>query len=108
MRDLKDKLNESIISEGATAWKVNAPGTTNTKGFDMMSVGIRPNKEYGFMIYDEDVEQVHLIAADSAQDMADRLRIDLEASPDIEEMFKLKVNQTYTDFMNSGLVVRIW
>lgn len=102
MKDIKDIINESIITEGSI-WKSFGP--TLGKGFDMATLTVRPNKEFGFITYDEDGESVHLIAADSAEDMAVALNLEHE---EFEEFFKLKVGQVEKNIVNNTYTLRIW
>ena len=100
--NLSEYLYENIVNE-SSAWK--AIGPTFSKGFDMSTITVKPNKEYGFVCYNEDTESVHLIAVDSKDDIVNALSVD----PDMfEEIFKLKVGQVDRDPILGSLTMRIW
>lgn len=100
MKDLK----EIFITEAQSSWKPNRSGVF-AKGLDLMNVDIRPDKEYGFIAWDEDSETVSLIAADSIDALADGLSVDPEQ---FEDIFKLKVGQVDHDIVNNTFTMRIW
>lgn len=96
-------LQESIVNEAVSAWKLIQ--TIVTKGFDMFTFQIMKCKEYGFLVYDEDSESVHLITADKPEDMADALSLEVE---EVEVYFKLKVNEMERDQIEGHRIWRIW
>ena len=104
MKDLKDIVNENVINEARSDWQPNKSGVV-TKGIDILNVGIRPTKSYGFICYDEDSDTVSLIAADSMEEMAEALSIDPEL---IENIWDLRVGGVDRDIINSATTIRIW
>ena len=93
-----------LINEARSDWQPNKTGVV-TKSVDILNVGIRPTKSYGFICYDEDSDTVSLIAADSIEEMAEALSIDPEM---IESIWNLKVGETDRDIINSATTIRIW
>ena len=102
MKDINEYLNEQLVVE-STQWKTNTEGSSYGRGADICNCEFKGSKKFGFMCYDEDTETGSLIAADSAEDIAEVLAMDVEY---FESLFKLKVGEA--DSMEGHHTMRVW
>ncbi len=101
-------LNESIITEATTKWKIWTEGSVVTDKADSMNIDYKGNKKYGFVYFSPMLKDtgvaVTLEAFDSIEDLAEAISVEEEYIP--SNILKLSVGESYTEHKQTWL--RIW